>query len=293
MTLAPVAAPAQAGVALPLPPVGWGEDEARVALAAAAPLLPDGLPGRGHAVLVSALTTVVLRAGSLAVKVYPPGTDVEHLRRLARELAGSRTAHPPLGEPVETPHGVVTLAPWLVAGEGVDWPTLGALLATFHAEHAAADVPDWAPLSRLAGQVGDLSRGAAEVLLTTRDRLLDELRDIRSELAPGVIHGDVSPSNVMATPHGPRLIDVDWVARAPREYDLAAAARRLRAGEIDDTAYDGFCAAYGHDVRGWPGLDLMDRIADLGGVAFRLWDDRQHGRPLDWVPAELEVWRSG
>jgi hypothetical protein len=37
---------------------------------------------------------------------------------------------------------------------------------------------------------------------------------------------------------------------------------------------------------------VLNKIADLGGVAFRLWDDRHHGRPLDWVPAEVELWRS-
>ena len=109
-------------------------------------------------------------------------------------------------------------------------------------------------------------------------------------MGEGAIHGDVSPANVMRTPEGPRLIDLDWVARAPREYDLASAARRVRAGEMSRRDYARFCTAYGVDVRSWPGLPLMDRIADLGGVAFRLWDCRHHGQDLAWVERELREW---
>jgi hypothetical protein len=96
----------------------------------------------------------------------------------------------------------------------------------------------------------------------------------------------------MRTPTGPRLIDLDWVGRAPREYDLSSASRRVADGEISPEAYAEFCTAYDFDVRSWPGLPLLNRIADLGGVAFRLWDSRHHGLDLDWVEDELRVWRS-
>jgi hypothetical protein len=219
---------------LPLPPASWGAPEALAALAQARPWLPVLLP---EPVVASALTTVVLRAGDYAVKVYPPGTDPAHLERLADALAGSATAHLPLGPPVTTAHGVVTLAPWLPAARPVPWGELGTLLRRFHADHAAADVPAW-------------------------------------------------------TPPGPRLIDLDWVARAPREYDLASAARRFRVGDISRRTYARFCRGYGFDVRAWPGLPVLDRIADLGGVAFRIWDSRHHGVGLDWLARELPAWRT-
>ena len=274
---------------LPLPRPGWGVTQALAAYGAARqvlPALPEG------ASVVSALTTVVLRAGDVAVKVYPPGTDAAHLDRLGRALAGSHTAHLPLAAPVVTAHGVVTLSAWLPTARPVGWPELGALLRAFHAEHAAADVAAWTPLSRLPSQVTGLPPDAAQVLLDARTALLAELAALRSELGVGTIHADVSPSNVMRTAAGPRLIDLDWMGYAPREYDLASAARRVRTGEMSRRTYAGFCAAYGHDVRSWPGLPVLDRIADLGGVAFRLWDDRHHGRPLDWVGEELRVWRT-
>lgn len=274
---------------LPLPAGSWGAAEGLAALAEARPWLPVHLPEPS---VVSALTTVVLRSGEYAVKVYPPGTDPSHLDRLAHALAGSGTTHPPLFPAVVTTYGVVTVAPWLSRARRVSWPELGSLLRAFHDEHAAADVPRWWPLSRMTSQVAVLAPEQASVLLDARNRLLAALGEVESEVGDGVIHGDVSPSNVMRTLAGPRLIDLDWVARAPREYDLASAARRARAGEISRRTYARFCSAYGFDVLAWPGLPVLDRIADLGGVAFRLWDSRHHGVDLGWVDAEVRVWRT-
>ena len=288
----PGRSPAGAGtVPLPLPGPGWGAADALLALAQAAPRLTVTVPVSG-AEPVSVLTTVVLRAGGYAVKVYPPGTDPAHLARLTTALAGSTAAHLPRLPPEVTAHGVVTVTDWLPSAAPVTWSELGALLRCFHDQHAGARVPAWAPLSRLASQIACLRPEAADVLLRARDVLLQALAEVGSELGEGLIHGDVSPSNVLRVPGGPRLIDLDWVASAPREYDLSSASRRFRAGEIGRSTYAGFCRAYGFDVCSWAGLPVLDRVADLGGVAFRIWDSRHHGRGLDWLDRELDVWRT-
>lgn len=274
-------------VALPLPAPGWGAAEALAALELARAQLPVHV-GPADEVL-GLLTTVVLGAGDHVVKVYPPDTDVAHLDRIHAALAGSRTATGALGPAVATPHGVVTVAPRLSGGAPVTWPEAGALLRSFHTEHADADVAPWSPLSRLESQAAGLHEEDAYVLRSARDELLSALAGVRSELGHGVIHGDLSPSNVMHDGRRAALIDLDWVAVAPREYDLASASRRFRAGELDRRTYGQFCTAYGHDVLGWEGLSLLDRIADLAGVVFRIWDCRHHGRDLDWLPAELEL----
>jgi hypothetical protein len=275
---------------LPLPTPGWGAVEALAALDLARPQLP--VQPSADVTVVSALTTVVIRAGQHAVKVYPPGTCRIHLDQIATRLQDSLTAHPAETGAVTTESGVVTVAPWLTATGEPSWPELGTLLRRFHTEHDRTDLPPWHPLSRLVAQVAGLDAEHASVLLEARAALLGALSEVRSELGHGVIHGDVSLSNVVLTPEGPRLIDLDWAAVGPREYDLAGAARRVAAGEISAADYRAFCDAYGFDVRTWPGLPVLNRIADLGGVAFRLWDDRHHGRPLDWVPAEVDLWRS-
>lgn len=274
---------------LPLPLPGWGVTEALTALAEAR-LELDVLAAAP--VVVSALSTVVLRCGDRAVKVYPPSTDPAHLARTATALAGSASALLPDAGPVVTSGGVVTVLPWLADPTPVTWAETGAVLRRFHAEHDDADVAPWEPLRRLETQAADLPDTARAVLLDARDALREALAALRSPLGVGVVHGDLSPSNVMRGPDGPVLIDLDWVARAPREYDLGSAARRRDAGELDAATYLAFCRAYGADVRGWDGRVVLDRVAALGGVAFRLWDDRRQGRALDWLDAAVAEWRT-
>jgi hypothetical protein len=292
--LAPPSGPATAvGVdqcVLPLPERGWDVPDAVAALEAARPDLP--LPVSEATDVLGRLTTVVLAAGEHVVKVYPPGTDPGHLDLVHTELQGSRSASVSHAPAVETAYGVVTVARRIPSGRPVSWPEVGSALRRFHHEHSGANVPQWAPLSRLESQVSTLPEEQAEILRVARGQLLDALREVTSELGHDVIHGDVSPSNVLLSGRSATLIDLDWVARAPREYDLASASRRVRAGEMDRSTYRGFCRAYGHDVLGWEGLPLIDRVADLAGVVFRLWDSRHHGRDLDWLPGELRLWRS-
>lgn len=287
-----VPSPTSTRESLPLPVAGWGVRDALAALDLARPRLDLDLP---EPVVVSALTTVVLRCGDHAVKVYPPGTDAEHLARVRTALDGVSSVVLTTHAPVATAAGVVTVMPWIAGAEAhaaVGWREVGTLLRRFHAETAGADLPAWAPLSRLPGQVAGLDPEHAAVLLGARAELLTALSSVTSVVGVGAVHGDVSPGNVVLTPDGPRLIDLDWVAAAPREHDLASAARRRAAGEISRSAYAGFCRAYGADVRGWDGLVVLDRIAELGAVEFRLWDHRHHGWPLDWLDAELPRWRT-
>jgi len=276
--------------ALPLPVQGWGVAEALAALDDVRRMRP-GLLAAGTPIVVQALTTVVLRSGDLAVKVYPLGTDAARLDAVHAALTGCTSVSLPLAPASVTPHGVVTVAPWVPGARPVSWPLLGALLHRFHDEAAGAPLPPWAPLTRLAEGVATLVPEHAEVLMNAREVVLDALDAVPSVLGQGAIHGDLSPSNALRGPTGPLLIDLDWVAIGPREYDLASAARRLRSGQLSRSTYARFCAAYGHDVRAWAGLPLVDLVADLSGVAFRLWDDRHHGRPLDWLPAEIARWR--
>ncbi|MFS0700560.1 phosphotransferase family protein [Cellulomonas sp. 179-A 4D5 NHS] len=275
--------------ALPLPTAGWGAEHALDAVAEARLALPFRLP-RAH--VVSALTTVVLRAGRHAVKVYPPGTDPAHLAVTAEALAGTPLAVLPVCTPVVTSSGVVTVSPWITGGRSADWVETGALLRGFHDLHADAAVPLWDPLRRVVSQVTGLPDDAAAVLLDARAALLDAVAGLRSELGVGTVHGDVSPGNTVRSGTTPLLIDLDFVARAPREYDLTSAARRFVAGDIDAAAYRGFCAAYGFDVLTWDGRTVLDRVAELGGVAFRLWDDVHHGRTHDWLDDAVREWRT-
>ena len=290
---APVGAPQQADVPpvlpapvdpLPLPQPGWGAAQAREAVAEAALAIPAlDAPAQ----LVRAVSTVVFRVGETAVKVHPPGTDPAHLARVHTVLRSSPVAVTAVAEPVVTSHGVVTVTGWADDVTAAGWGEVGLALRTLHDLPEGDRLPAWTPLRRLPAQLEHLPAPYARLLADARERLLDQVAQLVPALPPGALHGDVSPDNVLSTAHGPRWIDLDFACTGPREYDLSAVVRRYTAGALSDADYRAFVAAYGVDLRGWPGLALVDAVCALSGLGFRLWTDRCAGRDSTWLGAEL------
>lgn len=269
---------------LPLPQPGWGAEQARAAVAEAALVLPELA---GPARLVRAVSTVVLQVGECAVKVHPPGTDPIHLARVHAVLAESPVALTATAAPVVTSHGVVTVTPWTAPAQPLGWGEVGEVLRTLHDLPTAGALPAWVPLRRLPAQLLELPEPYARTLLDHRSALLDRLAGLVAVLPAGALHGDVAPDNVLATPSGPRWIDLDFACLGMREYDVAAVVRRYAAGELSDADYRAFVHAYEVDLRGWPGLALLDELCALSGLGFLLWADRCAGRPSPWLAARL------
>ena len=269
---------------LPLPQPGWGERQAREAVAEAALALPELT---GPVVLVRAVSTVVFRVGERAVKVHPPGTDPAHLARVHAVLSDSPVALTASAPPVVTSSGVVTTTAWAPSTRTADWGAVGTVLRTLHDLPSAAALPTWTPLRRLPAQLEGLPPAYARLVLDRRDAVLARLAGLPALLPPGAVHGDVAPDNLLVGPTGPRFIDLDFACRGPREYDLAAVVRRAAAGQVPDADYRAFVAGYGVDLRGWPGLALLDELCALSALGFRRWIDRAHGRDSPWLPAEL------
>ena len=270
---------------LPLPQPGWGAEQARDAVAEAGLVLPQLC---GPARLVRAVSTVVLQVGEWAVKVHPPGTDPLHLARVHAVLADSPVAVTATAAPVVTSHGVVTVTPWTPPGRPVGWGAVGEVLRVLHDLPTAPALPAWVPLRRLPGQLLDLPRQQAQDLLDVRAALLDRLAGLAPALPAGAVHGDVAPDNVLPTASGPRWIDLDFACLGMREYDLAAVVRRYASGELSDAEYRAFVHGYQVDLRGWPGLTLLDELCVLSATGFRLWTDRCAGRPSPWLPQVLD-----
>jgi Ser/Thr protein kinase RdoA (MazF antagonist) len=236
---------------------------------------------------VRAVSTVVLQVGECAVKVHPPGTDPLHLARVHAVLADSPVALTATAAPVVTSHGVVTVTPWTPPAQPLGWGAVGEVLRTLHDLPTAGALSAWVPLRRLPAQLLDLPAAQARTLLDRRSALLDRLADLDPVLPAGALHGDVAPDNVLTTPTGPRWIDLDFACLGMREYDVAAVVRRYAAGELSDADYRAFVHAYEVDLRGWPGLALLDALCVLSGTGFRLWTDRCAGRPSPWLSAAL------
>ena len=268
-----------------------------------APAVPErGRAGFRRGARHGALSTVVLRHGARAVKVYPPSVDVDRLRRVVAAVPAD-TGHPvlpELGRPplVVTPAGTVSTYRWLEPSAPVTWAEIGRLLAALHATAGVdvATLPRWTPLSRVPAQLAAYAASPGHdpdvvaVLSAARERVLGQLGAMTSDLGWGLIHGDVSVENVLRDRGRPVFVDLDWVACGPREYDLVPAALRRERGEIDEETYLGFCAAYGHDVRRWGGLGLVEDVCELGALTFSLWASAAEGRDLSWAPQAARRW---
>jgi hypothetical protein len=271
----------------------FGLPEALATLHSAAPALGLGPAELATARVVQLVSTAVLEVGGLAVKIHPTGTDAPRLAAQGAVLDGDLWV-PPVGPPVVTPHGVAVAYPWLVPAHPVSWPEVGGLLRAWHATPVdPRGLPRWTPLRRLPAQVAayaelpDHDPGLVRLALAARESLLARVGALEPVLGTGVIHGDVSPSNVLRRGGLPVLIDSDFVAVGPLEYDLVAAAQRRERGEIDEATYLAFADAYGFDVRAWSGLGLVEEICGLGAVTFRLRCAVQRGEDVGWLGGAL------
>jgi hypothetical protein len=242
--------------------------------------------------LVRDASAAVFRCGDLAVKVNAPGTRATRMRATYLALRESTCCLLPIAGPYETAHGVVTVWPWVDGSGTTGWDEVGRLLRAFHGTAGPLEeLPRWRPFSRLPQQLAHVPDDEATVLRRAAKRLLRKGSRLPSDLGYGLIHGDVSVENTLRIAGDPVLIDLDFVAIGPREYDLVGALVRLRRGEIDAETYDAFCASYGYDVRSWAGVETVVDVCDLGALTYQLWSYGHHGLPLPDLTDALDRWR--
>jgi aminoglycoside phosphotransferase (APT) family kinase protein len=84
----------------------------------------------------------------------------------------------------------------------------------------------------------------------------------------GLIHGDAHIGNLMRAASGQAVLgDWDHVGTGPREWDLAQIHYMdRRFGRAGENGIDAFAAAYGWDIRTWPGLDTLIAIREIWGL---------------------------
>jgi hypothetical protein len=92
-----------------------------------------------------------------------------------------------------------------------------------------------------------LPAASVDFLATRLDSLSDAWGGFNTELQTGAIHGDSKIANLMRTPEGPLIMDLDHVRVAPWEWDLATISRRAHDGWSAEE-WPAFSAGYGHDL---------------------------------------------
>ncbi|WP_338673708.1 aminoglycoside phosphotransferase family protein [Streptomyces sp. SCSIO 30461] len=119
---------------------------------------------------------------------------------------------------------------------------------------------------RLAGPAVD--QADADFLRERRDGFAAAASELTPRLPPGPIHGDALPRNVHIGPDGPVLTDLETFSADLREHDLVVLALARDRYGLDPAAYEAFTAAYGWDVRDWPGCAVLRGARETAGCAW-------------------------
>jgi Ser/Thr protein kinase RdoA (MazF antagonist) len=250
----------------------------------------------------------VFRTGAgpdtVIVKVARPEYDLPHLQRQL-ELAiwlsddGFPTSRPLRSEVLLVDGIGVTFWRYIESDPtpSITPRSLGALLRFFHdtTDRYPKSLPLWDPVKRLGNyfdggeQSAHISTAQRETLTMVRDRLITDALGGEFVLPAGPQHGDFHPANILSTTTGLALIDFDWIAQGPREWDLTsffAGATLFGRPEAD---LEQICEGYGWDPRGTPGFEALVELRALAMLTWLL-DMPDVSRVTDEIQRRIVYW---
>jgi aminoglycoside phosphotransferase (APT) family kinase protein len=131
-------------------------------------------------------------------------------------------------------------------------------------------LPQWDPLTDFDNRVRHTTMMPAadrDFLLARSAELAAAVAALEFPLPTAVVHGDAHLGNVIPGPDRPVLCDFDSCAVGPPEWDLTpVVVGNLRLGKPAAHQRD-FIEAYGFDIRGWDGFEVLHGIRDLKLIA--------------------------
>ncbi|MFJ1752678.1 phosphotransferase enzyme family protein [Kitasatospora sp. NPDC088134] len=226
------------------------------------------LPAEGLVAKVGRTPGAADRAGrELALAGWLDGAGVPVVRpadpavRLVRE-------HPVtlwhrLGDPVR-PARPVDLAPLLRALHALPAaPVPSVPSVPLGRRDLLAPVDDW-----LTAAEGHVDPADAAFLRVRKETFVTAIAELAPVLPPGPIHGDALPRNVHVTPDGPVLLDLEYMAADLREHDLVVLALSQDRYGVPAEEVAAFHAAYGWDVREWPGFAVLRGARETASAAW-------------------------
>jgi aminoglycoside phosphotransferase (APT) family kinase protein len=173
--------------------------------------------------------------------------------------------------------GYVVSAWRYLATAGTPAPASAEMGAILRELHAQCDPPY--PLPSLGDPLASVTAAISEspdaVSPASQSWLEERIRRLRRQWsalvfprAVGLIHGDAHIGNFMRAASGQAVLgDWDHVSTGPREWDLAQIHYMdRRFGRAGENGIDAFAAAYGWDIRTWPGLDTLIAVREIWGL---------------------------
>ena len=156
-------------------------------------------------------------------------------------------------QPVATDAGVITI--WELeelTGAPVSAGELGALARQLHDVDPSTvtgthgDIGRLDPLGAVASLLDGLSDPDARLLASLAEDLTGAWDAV--DAPGGLVHGDLHAANVLATPHGPVLADLELAGIGPVAYDLVAPVVAVERYGADPGWLDAYEQAYGDPV---------------------------------------------
>jgi Ser/Thr protein kinase RdoA (MazF antagonist) len=265
-----------AGILNPVPDAAAGFSSSAVLPTLRAACEEAGLESNGAELLRLGENAIYqLASAPVVVRI---ARSADRLRRVEKELcvarwlAGAEVPAVRVCEQIDQPLLVHDhpVSFWQTVTGGDPVPThadLARLLAAFHGlGDCPCDLAGFDPLrtseSRLAAPDG--------VTAEDRDFLRERCNDLNEQLChlefalpQGPIHGDAHTSNLLTDRGQVVLLDFESAAIGPREWDLLPTAIARERYGLAEERYQEFAAAYGFDVRTWPGYPVLREIRQL------------------------------
>ncbi|MBX3284676.1 MAG: phosphotransferase [Actinobacteria bacterium] len=223
---------------------------------------------------------LLLRRNDVLVRVRPAADAAVAEREV--HLAGVLAAAgvpvtelvAPDGQPLAVGSCVVTAWRWAEAPGASTPADLGHLARTLRecTADVALTVPVLDPIEAALGAVAHLPDDDPEAAFVRihAASLAGAWADAASDdpLGRAVVHGDLHAGNVVASPSGVLLTDLELAGAGPSSYDAApAVVAQVRYG-ADDADLDAFLAAFGADPRGWTGFATFTAVYELWVTAW-------------------------
>lgn len=269
-----------------------------------------------NAALLRHHTNAVYAVGDVVVKIAPGDHDLERVRGMVAVVVwlvaqGFPTVglHTGLPQPLRVAGHAVTV--WQRLDPAHDNPItvseLGTLLRDLHALPApSVPLPGLRPIHSIERSVTRseiLNDKEQDLLIGRLETLATRWKAMRFPRGTSMIQSDPQIRNALRRFDGtPVLADWDGAALGPREWDIATVAVHCRRFDPPGTeSFADFTAAYGWDVRSWPGFEELCQLRELQMIATNARKSRPGTEAADEVHrriaglvddgAELRRWR--